>query len=259
MSAEPKKQMPKGGRKGGRQFPQLSLKDAVEYAKKLVSKTHTGSQPENIILTGVFGSGTSRGKIKAAALKQFGLMTGTADAYRASNLAKDIVAAPEAECQQLFQQAALKPDVFKSLYETFKGDTVTSAKIRQQASNLDVHPENLEKCVRMFIESSHFAGLGQKNGDDIILDASVSQKSVTNKSSIEDSEQDDTASQNDLKPEDKTNGAQTAEKTTPPQQAPAENSASGRSVIHVNIDLDSSLDTEKLEKQLALLRRYGAI
>ena len=35
--------------------------------------------------------------------------------------------------------------------------------------------------------------------------------------------------------------------------------ASARSVIHVNVTIDSSLDTEKLEKQLSLLRRFGAI
>jgi hypothetical protein len=50
MTEEKKRQMPKGGRKGGRQFPQISLKDAFEYAKRLVSKTHTAPQPEAIIL-----------------------------------------------------------------------------------------------------------------------------------------------------------------------------------------------------------------
>ncbi|UPG94309.1 hypothetical protein [Luteibacter aegosomatissinici] len=35
--------------------------------------------------------------------------------------------------------------------------------------------------------------------------------------------------------------------------------ATPRAVFHVNVSLDSSLDTEKLEKQLALLKRYGAI
>ncbi len=34
---------PKGGRKGGTLFPKLNLKQALEYAEKLVSKTHTGA------------------------------------------------------------------------------------------------------------------------------------------------------------------------------------------------------------------------
>lgn len=37
------------------------------------------------------------------------------------------------------------------------------------------------------------------------------------------------------------------------------NPGSARSVIHVNVTLDSSLDTDKLERQLALLRKYGAL
>jgi hypothetical protein len=43
---------PKGGRKGGVLFPKLNLKQALEYAKKLVSKTHTGPQAEKTILPG---------------------------------------------------------------------------------------------------------------------------------------------------------------------------------------------------------------
>lgn len=260
MSKEPKKQMPKGGRKGGRQFPHLPLKDAVEYAKKLVSKTHTGPQPENIILAGVFGSGTSKGKIRAAALKQYDLMVGTADAYRASDLAKNIAAAPENEWLPLLQTAALKPPVFKSLYDTFKGDTVTAAKVRQQASHLEVHPDNLEKCVKIFIASAHFAGLGQRNGDDIILDAEVTQKAPSEEAPIEMAEPNEClASQNGSKSENTGNHTNDAANSPAPQLPPATSPTSGRAVIHVNIDLDSSLDTEKLAKQLALLRSYGAL
>jgi hypothetical protein len=143
MSEETKNQTQKGegkdgatgGSKGGLRFPQISLKDAHGYAKKLVSKTHTGSQPASIILTGVFGSGTNPGKIRASAMKQFGLMDGLAEAYSASSLAKKLVAAPLDEQPTVLRTAVLKPEVFKSLYETFKGDRVSVAKIRQQASS----------------------------------------------------------------------------------------------------------------------------
>lgn len=131
MSEEKKRQMPKGGRKGGRQFPQISLKDAAEYAKKLVSKTHTGAQAEAIVLKGVFDSSGPAGKVRASAMKQFGLMDGNADAYKASELAKRLVSAPPEDQPQLLRQALVKPAVFNTLYETFKGDRVSSAKIRQ--------------------------------------------------------------------------------------------------------------------------------
>lgn len=262
MSGEKKRQMPKGGRKGGKQFPQIGLKDAVEYAKKLVSKTHTGSQPASIILTGVFGSGTSKGQIRASAMKQFGLMDGLAEAYVASDLAKKIVVAPPAELQPLLRAAVLKPEVFKSLYETFKGDKVSSAKIRQQASNLEVHPDNLDKCVSLFMESIQYAGLGQANGDEIsLVGAQIeSQPNGADGNSIPElPAADDPAESDSNATSDSQKQAPAAKKAPASAPAPSDHAPSGRSVIHVNIDLDSSLDTEKLEKQLELLRRYGAI
>src|SRR5687767_1152106 len=109
---EPKKTMPKGGRKGAKRFPHLHLQDAVEYAKKLVSKTHTGPQPAEIILTGVFGSRGPTGEVRVSALKQYDLLTGSADAYAASDLAKRIVAAPQEEQKPLLAQAFKHAEVF---------------------------------------------------------------------------------------------------------------------------------------------------
>jgi hypothetical protein len=261
MSDEAKKQMPKGGRKGGRQFPQINLEKAVEYAKKLVSKTHTGAQPESIILTGVFGSATGAGRIRASAMKQFGLMDGTADAYIASDLAKRLIAAPPDEMRPLSQLAVLKPDVFKTLYETFKGDKVAAAKIRQQASNLEVHPDNLEKCVTLFVESIVFAGLGEMNGDEISLAPPVmEQPEVPSADAAPDEGVGERSGPGGSKESGNAEKRQSVP-VKPPLAAGAatEHAPSGRSVIHVNIDLDSSLDTEKLERQLELLRRYGAI
>jgi hypothetical protein len=40
---------------------------------------------------------------------------------------------------------------------------------------------------------------------------------------------------------------------------PATPKGSARAIFHVNVNLDSSLDTEKLQKQLELLKHYGAI
>jgi len=257
MSGENKRQMPKGGRKGGRQFPQINLKDAVEYAKKLVSKTHTGAQPEEIILKGVFGSSGPSGKVRASAMKQFGLMSGTADAYKASELGKKLVAAPPEDQPELLRQVLLKPAVFNTLYETFKGDAVSAAKIRQQASTHEVHPDNLDKCVNLFIESVEFAGVGTREGDNIQLQNAPLIPQTTSldmqPSGLESIAHASGAGGDESS---KTNSIAAP---SPTDESPPPRPTSGRAVIHVNIGLDSSLDTEKLEKQLELLRRYGAI
>lgn len=259
MSDEIKRQMPKGGRKGGRQFPQINLKDAIEYAKRLVSKTHTGPQPEAIILKGVFDASGGMGGVRASAMKQYGLMDGKSDGYKASELAKKIVNAPAEEQPPLLRRALLKPAVFSTLYETFKGDKATSAKVRQQAASHEVHPDNLDKCVNLFLESAEFAGVGQRDADGITLSVTPVDESAN--ASVNNGTDDNP---NESLPDDSASSAESLKQ--PPALKPpadpgvsAERPASGRAVIQVNIDLDSSLDTDKLEKQLALLRKYGAI
>lgn len=148
------RQMPKGGRKGGAVFPRIPLADAVVYAKKLVSKTHTGPQSNDVILMGVIGSKHDKGVYGMSALKQFGLMTGdTKSHFSADVLAKKIAAAPSEELIPLFRQAALKPTVFKALFETFHGDTVSKAKLKQRVADLKVHPDETGNCVEVYVAS----------------------------------------------------------------------------------------------------------
>ena len=77
-------------------------------------------------------------------------------------------AAPKEELSNLYTKACLNPKLFKTLYDTFQGDFVSKAKIRQQAANLQVHPDSLDECVDLFTKSVVFAGLGvaaEQNGD----------------------------------------------------------------------------------------------
>src|ERR1041385_936257 len=112
-----------GRKKGGTKFPRLSLEQALKYSTKLVSKTAVAPQPEATILAGVFGNVSSTGKVKSSALKQYGLMEGTASAYKATQLAKDIDAAADDDDRLPFiRRAMLSPKIFHDLFETFHGD-----------------------------------------------------------------------------------------------------------------------------------------
>jgi len=237
-----KKKMPKGGKKGGTRFPQIPLKQAVEFAKKLVARTHTGPQPETIILKGVFNNSGPTGAVRASALKQFGLLEGEASAYTATTLAKGINSAPNEELAPLLQQALLAPKIFRDLFDTFQNDTVSIAKLRQQALKLGVHPDNGEKCVEMFVASAIYAGTAEQTGEDVKLSStpvaenSSEEKEITEIDEIEE-------------PSDKfrKKNASPAKRTLP----------SGP--INISLSLDSTMDPEKLEKYLKLLRDYGAI
>lgn len=253
------KTMPKGGRKGGALFPKVNLEQALAYAKKLVSKTHTSSLPEKTILPGVFGNAGGQGKIRASALKQYGLLEGTVNAYQATKLAKEIDAAPEGDQAPLLQSAFLNSKLFKEIYLTFHGDTVAKAKIEQRAKALSVHPESAKECMHLFIESAVTAGLGTLEGDSISLVKSVGASPPVDGAQCEgkkgeDDEQDMAGSEEQSVMEElplNSSGIEKGSETTP-----ARNSKPG---ITLTLTVDPSSDPDKLEKQLKLLRQYGVI
>jgi hypothetical protein len=114
------RQMPKGGRKGGSVFPRVALVDAVSYARKLVSKTHTGAQPRDIILSGVVGSKSGIGNIRLSALKQYGFLKGdTKSNFSADDLAKKIEAARAKSLFRCISRQCLSPLFSKSCSTPF--------------------------------------------------------------------------------------------------------------------------------------------
>jgi hypothetical protein len=242
---------PAGKVKGGARFPRFGLEDALTWAKKLVSKTHLGPQPQDILFASVVGSKGPRGEIKISALKQFDLLEGTSKAYQATKLSRAIVAAPPDEAPALLAQAALAPTVFKALFETFHGDEVSTAKLKQRAADLKVHPDEVERCVNLYVASLEVARLVTTAGDVVrhVTDAAAAAgkklEPETDVASVEDEVAD--SAQEGFLP-----GSENGE-------LGAETGLRPRAAFQVTINLDASLDTEKLERQLQLLKRYGAI
>jgi hypothetical protein len=248
MDAEQQRKTPKGGRKGGAVYPRIDLKQAHGYAIKLVSKTHTGPQSEKIILPGVFHNSGANGKVKVSALKQYSLLQGEPNAYESTQLAKDINSAPSNEVGSLLQKACLSPNVFKTLFETFHNDTVAIAKIRQQTINLKVHPDSADDCVKIFTDSLVYAGLAQVDQDQVILSTTSKfpEKTETEETQIEEHLEND-SKDTDVEHENKDpEFKQTDRRPITP-------------AFHVNISIDSSMDPEKLEKILKVLKQHGAI
>ena len=256
-NSEPKREMPKGGRKGGAVFPRIVLKDAVAYAKKLVSKTHVSAQPIDVILSGVLGSKTSGGNVRMSALKQYGFLKGDKKTgFSATEAAKKIASAPPEEHLPLYQQAVLRPTVFKAIFDTYHGDIVSRAKLKQRASDLKVHPDETEACVETYVKSLELAGLVTVDGDQINHKAASGVSNdvasvVVNGANEGESNEGEIADEGDQNDSSSTLAEQsgTADGAGPKPRA----------VFNVNVTLDSSLDTEKLQKQLELLKRFGAI
>jgi hypothetical protein len=253
--------MPKGERKGGTRYPRMRFSDAIKNARKLVSKTHTSPQSQESIIA-VVGAKGPKGEIKMSALRQYGFLEGKkATNFTASELAKRIASAPEDELLPLLREAALKPTIFRAIFDVFHGEEVTKAKLKQRASELDVHPDLTDDCVETYLSAVTDARLATVTGDRIrhVSETDLAETANTGSSPI-DGDALSTAE------EDK---VETGEHGTAEQGGQGDEHATGklktsseatpRAVFHVNVSLDSSLDTEKLEKQLALLKRFGAI
>jgi hypothetical protein len=250
---------PKGGRRGGTLFPKINLKQALDYSKKVVSKTHTGPQSEQTILPGVFDNAGPTGKVRASALKQYGLLEGAAEAYRATQLARDIDAAPDEDRPPLLQQAFLNSKLFSQMFETFNGDTVSKAKIEQRAKGLGVHPESAGECSQLFIDSAVTASLGTLSGDSISLVRRLLVSPLGDPAASDDS-QDGIKGQKKEDPgdervvasasSDKGGGETGSEKSVNQGTKPG---------VTLSLTVDPSSDPDKLEKQLKLLRQYGMI
>lgn len=239
----PKTKPQKGGRKGGVLFPKINLEQAIGYAKKLVAKTHTGAQGEKTILPGVFGNSGPVGKIRASALKQYGLLDGSVAAYKATQLAKDIDAALEADLPQLLQRAFLKAKIFKEIFDTFHGDTVSKARIEQRARGLDVHPTSAEECAQLFIESVITAKLGKGDSNSLVLVKAGEVVPAGEAASGEDGAEAD-------EPEGEVADARGNPAIVQRLEKPA---------VTLALTVDATSDPDKLEKQLKLLRQYGVI
>jgi hypothetical protein len=259
-----------GGRKGGTIFPRVTFKQALIYSKKLVSKTAVSPQPEATVLAGVFDNAGSRGKIRISALKQLGLLEGTPVAYKATTLARDIeAAASEEEKRPLLTRALLMSKVYRELYNTFQGDQASKAKIKGRAQQLGVHPDVTEKCTDFFVESAITAGVAVVEGDGVRLLAAtdISVPAISNKGSFENGSEEEEEDQFENGAIDKDKTGATAAQTPPVQTGELNNGTDPTLLprprtsadVTLNLTIDSSLDGEKLEKQLAALRRYGLI
>jgi hypothetical protein len=246
---------PKAGRRGGASFPRLALREALEYSDKIVRKTHTGPLPASAILAGVFGNSGPLGVVRASALKKYGLLEGPTAGYTASVLAKTISAAPIEEQRPHIRTAFLNPKVFKQIFEAFQGDTVSKAKIKQHATSLNVHPDSAEECAEFFIESAAAAGEGRREGDSITL-GSASPTAVAEGG--EEIMFGQTGSRGDGVSEGGGSPVRPAS-AVDKDNVGSQEQHSNKAGVTVNLTVDSSLDTEKLQKQLELLRRFGVI
>ena len=204
-----------------------------------------------------------------SALKQYGFLKGDAkSSFSADELAKRISAAPPEELAPLYRQAILRPTIFRKLFDTFHGDTWSKAKLKQRAADLKVHPDETATCIDLYVAGMTTAGLVTVEGDQVSHLAASSVSTVGGAGSDADSEPaGEQGSGSDLSGDEASTGSDlnssgngSTDEVKAAKPLPNGAAQSGpRAVFNVNVTLDSSLDIEKLQKQLELLKRFGAI
>lgn len=247
------------GKKGGTRFPRYSLQHLVSFLNSLLGKTHTS--PINIeqLNAGVFnvGAKSNAGKTKFSALKQFGLVDGDYKSLNSTDLCSDIAMNDGEEKTKNLQKAVQNVKPFADALRTYQNSTTEKTKIGQYAvSTLKVHPDSRDDFVKVFVESCEEAGLCTIDGQSILFEQNPSFKENNEDESME----DEISKLDDGVENEKTDSPENpqSQKTETYTQTYS-TKKQGNSNINVKIDVDPSMDPEKLEKLLKLLKEYGAI
>jgi hypothetical protein len=247
------------GRVGGTIFPRVTLDEALKFAETLARKTQNGPQPIETALVSVFNNKGPTGGIRASALKQFGLLDGSAKdgGYVATPLARGIDAAPPAERPTMWRSAFLNSKIFAQIYEALQGDTVTKARVRQIAMTNGVHGTNADLCVDLFVAGAIKTELATAAPDDKYN--LVPSTGIITVATVSDTEEPEPGEQADqaLPLPPAPSGTAPAPKPKPP--ASSNDSGGAKTGAQLQLHVDSSSDPDKLRKQLELLREFGMI
>lgn len=246
---EPKARKSKGGKKGGTQFPRYSLKNLVPYLKPLISKTHSATINIEQLNAGVFhiGAKSLAGKVKASALKQFGLIEGDYQKYSSTELASSIAISENGDQKKHLQAAFDRVKLFVNVYNTFQNSKVEKGKIAQYAvSTLKVHPDFKDEFVKVLIESAEVSEIAKVDGANVLFERARFIENVH-----ESDDEVDTEDEDDLD-----SSEEQGDSDEPIKNIKKRGSMSN---ISINIDVNASMDPEKLEKLLKLLKGYGAL
>jgi hypothetical protein len=259
-------------RLGGKTFPRHDVRWAAQRAELLCQKTHKGPISIDELSTAVLGASkvSFDTKVKAAALKAYGLVEGTYAGYRATELARNIAQADEGQRQTAYCEMLLSFRLFEDAWDNFSGQETTKSKVASYAaSSLGVHTENKDKFAEVFVASAEAAGLCTLEGETVRF-----QPGTAADHSLDASEGE---SAQDVEPEALQAVTQepgvvvpggTEDPSASVERRTADLGEAGRALgattrtsapLNVTISIDDHMSPETLAKYLELLRHYGII
>lgn len=146
-------------------FPNLSLEDAVNFAKVIWDKNRKAAIPREAAAKDLGYTGlTGRSMQVLGALNQYGLVEITAKGHtRVTQTAEDIfIGFPEEVKRRAVTEAGRTPALFREIYEKFDGDIPGENAIRSFLFQRGFTNDGVEKALRSFNATNRYIEI---NGD----------------------------------------------------------------------------------------------
>lgn len=152
-------------RREGADFPKHTLQDALQVSQILENKNSGNPLPPTDVAIGLSKSpGSSDFRILLSSSIKYGLTSGSYNQSRVSlqELGRDIAEPKSAEGRsRALAEAALKPDLFRKVYEAYKGKKLPDSQFFRNALLRDfgVPSGQAERFAGIFFANVHYVGL----------------------------------------------------------------------------------------------------
>jgi len=167
-------------------YPQMNIVQAIDRAKKVYTEEHTHSVPDQSIAVALgYSSLNGTSKVVLSALKKFGLLVASGDGFKVSQDAVAIIELPANDPTRIvaLHKSALRPPVFKQIYDRYGTDLPSDASLRHYLVGLGFESEAANQVIRFYKETMSFLatqGPIKEEGPEVERDAEPSKQPAVN-------------------------------------------------------------------------------
>ena len=140
-------------------YPQMNITQAIERIRKVYSAEHTHSVPDQSIAAALgYTSLNGTSKVVLSSLKKFGLLIPSGDGFKVSQDAIAILELPVDDPTRIvaMHRSALRPPVFKQLYEKYGNDLPSDASLRHYLVGVGFESDAANQVIRHFKDTLNF-------------------------------------------------------------------------------------------------------
>jgi hypothetical protein len=165
-------------------YPVLSLDEAIRAIAEIYKTEHRSRASREVLSRALGYSGVhGRSQRKLAALRAYGLLDGEGDELRVSEDGVTLIHAPDGATERslALRRAALRPTLFRELYERFEGKVPSEENLAWELRKRGFTEKAVSKVVRVYIKTIELIpednsrryreSAGESASDDVQLEA----------------------------------------------------------------------------------------